>query len=151
MPALKIFRANLSSNVYWGGSTNIQTGSILSLPPNFGLLTGAILLVLFGSRLRRWKWTLTGSVVITVLFGALLGLGTPERKGMMIAFVFINQVTMGWGQFLSIAYTQLGVSSVFFFSLARSIEKILTYYRLIKKISEYQVVLQVSPATVGAW
>jgi hypothetical protein len=39
----------------------------------------------------------------------------------MIAFVFINQVTMGWGQFLSIAYTQLGVSNVLFFQLAQSI------------------------------
>ena len=79
--------------------------------PNLGLLFGAILLVLFGSRIRRWKWTLTGSVIITVLFGALLGLGRPDRKGMMIAFVFLNQVTMGWGQYLSIAYTQLGVSA----------------------------------------
>ncbi|RVX72009.1 hypothetical protein B0A52_04607 [Exophiala mesophila] len=96
-------------NVFWGGATDIYTGSVLSLPPNLGLLVGAILLVLFGSRLRRWKWTLTGSVVITVLFGALLGLGRPDRKAMMIAFVFINQITMGWGQFLSIAYTQLGV------------------------------------------
>ena len=82
--------------------------------PNLGLLLGAILLVLFGSQIRQWKWTLTGSVVITVLFGALLGLGRPDRKGMMIAFVFINQITMGWGQYLSIAFTQLGVRTLSF-------------------------------------
>ncbi|OQU95233.1 hypothetical protein CLAIMM_01469 [Cladophialophora immunda] len=96
-------------NVFWGGATDITTGVILSLPPNIGLVVGAIFLVAFGSRLRNWKWTLTGSVVITVLFGALLGLGRPDRKGMMIAFVVLNQITMGWGQYLSIAYTQLGV------------------------------------------
>lgn len=84
---------------------------MLALVPNLGLLLGAILLVLFGSRLRNWKWTLMGSVVITVVFGALLALGTPDRKGMMIAFVFLNQIAMGWGQYLSIAYTQLGVSA----------------------------------------
>lgn len=95
--------------MFWGGATDLTTGCVLSLVPNLGLLLGGILLVLFGSRIRHWKWTLTGSVVITVLFGALLGLGRPDRKGMMIAFVFLNQITMGWGQYLSIAYTQLGV------------------------------------------
>lgn len=106
-----------NSNVFWGGATDFTTGCALSLAPNLGLLVGAILLVAFGSRIRHWKWTLTGSVVITVLFGALLGLGRPDRKGMMIAFVFLNQITMGWGQYLSIAYTQLGVSSPALFCL----------------------------------
>ncbi|KAF5963036.1 major facilitator superfamily transporter [Fusarium coicis] len=99
-------------NVFWGGATDITTGIALSLPPNVGLVVGGLILVLFGSRLRRWKWTLTASVVITTLFGALMALGQPDRKGMMIAFVFINQVAMGWGQYLSIAYTQLGVDPV---------------------------------------
>jgi hypothetical protein len=80
----------VSSGIDWRDSrlTYLEASTGVVIPrsrpeaffPCFGLLTGAILLVLFGSRLRRWKWTLTGSVVITVLFGALLGLGTPERK-----------------------------------------------------------------------
>ncbi|KAK3045862.1 hypothetical protein LTR09_012616 [Extremus antarcticus] len=96
-------------NVFWNSASPGLAGVVLSLPPNLGLVFGGVLLVLFGSRIRAWKWTLTGSVVITVLFGALLGLVRPNRKGMMVAFVVINQICMGWGQYLSIAYTQLGV------------------------------------------
>ncbi|OAL17381.1 hypothetical protein AYO22_11692 [Fonsecaea multimorphosa] len=94
-------------NVFWGGTTDITTGVLTSLTPNIGLVVGGMLTVAFVSRLRNWKWTLTGSVVITGLFGAPLALGQPGRKGMMIAFLVPNQITMGWGQYLSIAHTQL--------------------------------------------
>jgi hypothetical protein len=66
-----------------------------------------------------------------VLFGALLGLGNPDRKGMvsrtrtrlfyfqvtdvvfqMIAFVFLAEVGFGWAQYLSIAFIQFGVDQV---------------------------------------
>jgi hypothetical protein len=67
-----------------------------------------------------------------VVFGALLALGNPKRKGMMIAFVFLcqvrtqisvrpdvcplaklyTQVGFGWAQYLSIAFIQFGVPQV---------------------------------------
>jgi len=59
--------------------------------------------------IRRWHWQLTVTVVIMVVFGTLLALGTPERKGLMIAFVFISQAAYGWAIYLSIAISQMGV------------------------------------------
>ena len=44
-----------------------------------------------------------------VLFGALMGLVTPYNKGLMIAFAFLGQTFFGWAQYLSVAFTQLGV------------------------------------------
>lgn len=55
-----------------------------------GLCFGAFLLTVLGHRIGHWKWTLTASVTMMVVFGALLALGNPERKGMMIAFVVCN-------------------------------------------------------------
>jgi hypothetical protein len=54
---------------------------------NPGLCFGAFLLTVLGHRIGHWKWTLTASVTMMVVFGALLALGNPERKGMMVAFV----------------------------------------------------------------
>lgn len=47
-----------------------------------------------------------------VVFGALVALGTPDRKAMMIAFVFLAEMGFGWGQYLSIAFIQFGVDQV---------------------------------------
>jgi hypothetical protein len=47
-----------------------------------------------------------------VVFGALLALVTPERKGMGIAFVFLSMTGFGWAQYLSIAFIQFGVPQV---------------------------------------
>lgn len=47
-----------------------------------------------------------------VFFGALLGLGNPSRKGMMMAFVFLSQTGFGWAQMLSITFIQFGVPQV---------------------------------------
>jgi hypothetical protein len=77
------------------------------------------------------KWTLTASVTIMVVFGALLALENPERKRMMIAFVFLCQVRtqvsarpfgvrllsfpkvgFGWAQYISMAFIQFGVPQV---------------------------------------
>ncbi|KAF1980676.1 MFS general substrate transporter [Aulographum hederae CBS 113979] len=85
---------------------------ILSLPSNLGLVAGEIFLMLFGTRIGHWKWALTASVFIMVLFGALLGLGNPERKGMMMGFVFLSQVGFGWAQMMSITFIQMGVPQV---------------------------------------
>jgi hypothetical protein len=47
-----------------------------------------------------------------VVFGSLMALGNPQRKGMMIAFVFLCQTGFGWAQYLSIAFIQFGVPQV---------------------------------------
>ncbi|KAF2031206.1 MFS general substrate transporter [Setomelanomma holmii] len=83
-------------------TTSIGYRVALGLPGNIGLCFGAFLLT----------WTLTASVTIMVVFGALLALGNPERKNMMIAFVFLCQVGFGWAQYLSIAFIQFGVPQI---------------------------------------
>jgi hypothetical protein len=84
----------------------------MTLPSNLGLVFGEILLICFGTKIGHWKWTLTGSVTIMVFFGALLGLGTPDRKGLMMAMVFLSQMGFGWAQMLSITFIQFGVPQV---------------------------------------
>ncbi|KAH8902476.1 MFS general substrate transporter [Coniochaeta sp. PMI_546] len=100
-------------NVFFtDATTDIHHAVALTLPANLGLLLGAVLLSFFGTKLGHWRWTLTGSVSIMVLFGALLALGNPDRFGMMTAFVFLGQVGFGWAQYLSIAYVQFGTDQV---------------------------------------
>lgn len=84
----------------------------MTLPSNIGLVFGEILLITFGTKIGHWKWTLTASVTIMVFFGALLGLGTPERKGLMMGMVFLSQMGFGWAQMLSITFIQFGVPQV---------------------------------------
>jgi hypothetical protein len=93
-------------------TSTIKESVLLTLPSNLGLVFGEILLMLFGTPFGHWKWTLTGSVAIMVLFGALLGLGDPSRKAMMMVFVFISQTGFGWAQMLSITFIQFGVPQV---------------------------------------
>lgn len=94
---------------YTNGGADWKYSVILSLPQGFAIFFGAILLTLFGSKLRHWQWQLTGSVFVMVVFGSLLGLVTPTNKGTMIAFIFLSQAGFGWGLYLSIAITQMGV------------------------------------------
>lgn len=47
-----------------------------------------------------------------VFFGALLGLGDPTRKTMMMVFVCLSQIGFGWAQMLSITFIQFGVPQV---------------------------------------
>jgi len=102
--------------VLWTNETTpLSTTLKYSLPSNLGLVFGEILLMIFGTRLAaivKWKWTLTGSVFLMVLFGALLGMGTQHNKGMMFAFAFISQTGFGWAQMLSIAFIQFGAPQV---------------------------------------
>jgi hypothetical protein len=93
-------------------TTTFREAMVWTLPQNLGLVFGAVLLTLFGTRVGHWKWTLTGSVTVMVVFGALLALGTPDRKGMMFAFVFLAMTGFGWAQYLSIAFIQFGVDQV---------------------------------------
>ncbi|KAJ5105060.1 hypothetical protein NUU61_002407 [Penicillium alfredii] len=94
---------------YTQGGTDWKYSVILSLPQGFAIFTGAILLTVLGSRLRHWQWQLTGSVLVMVVFGSLLGIVTPTNKGTMVAFIFLSQAGFGWGLYLSIAITQMGV------------------------------------------
>lgn len=93
-------------------TTNFRYGILLTLPQNLGLVFGAVLLTLFGSKIQHWRWTLTGSVSIMVIFGALLALAKPGNRGMMMAFVFLCQTGFGWAQYLSIAFIQFGTDQV---------------------------------------
>jgi hypothetical protein len=92
-----------------GTSASYRYAAVLTLPQNLGFSCGGLLLAFFGSKIRHWRWTLTAAVSIMVTFGALMALATPDRKGMMIAFVFLTETGFGWAQYLSIAYIQFGV------------------------------------------
>jgi hypothetical protein len=99
----------------------------LSLPGNIGLVFGAMLLICFGDVFRHYKWTLCISWAGMVFWGkqcaqhliisgtnafpigGMMAMVTPYNKGMMIAFTFLEQTFFGWAQYLSIAFTQLGV------------------------------------------
>ncbi|TKA81099.1 hypothetical protein B0A49_00394 [Cryomyces minteri] len=94
---------------YTNGGIDWQYGILLSIPQGLAISTGAVLLGLFGSKIRRWHWQLTVSVTIMVIFGVLLALGKPSNKGLMIAFVFLSQGAYGWAIYLSIAVSQMGV------------------------------------------
>ena len=47
--------------------------------------------------------------MLTSFTGGMMALVTPYNKGMMIAFAFLEQTFFGWAQYLSVAFTQLGV------------------------------------------
>ncbi|KXL47944.1 hypothetical protein M433DRAFT_76769 [Acidomyces richmondensis BFW] len=97
---------------FTNAETSFRYATVLTLPQNLGLVFGAVLLTVLGHRIGHWKWTLTGSVTVMVVFGALLALGNPDRKGMMMAFVFLAETGFGWAQYLSIAFIQFGVDQV---------------------------------------
>ncbi len=94
---------------YTDGGTNWKYGIVLSIVQGLAISFGAALMGIFGRRIRHWNWTLTASVFVMVVFGVLLALGTPNNKGLMIAFVFISQTGYGWAIYLSIAISQMGV------------------------------------------
>lgn len=110
--AINVIYPTMVSVLFTDATTDFREGIKLSLPGNLGLVFGAFLLTVFGSKIGHWKWTLTGSVTIMVVFGALLALVTPERKGLAIAMVFIEQIGFGWAQYLSIAFVQFGTDQV---------------------------------------
>ncbi|KAI1617384.1 fungal trichothecene efflux pump [Exophiala viscosa] len=93
-------------------TSDFRRAIYLSLPQGFGLLVGTILLSYFGGRVGHWRWTLTGAVTLMTFWGALLALGTPARKGLVIACFFLSNVAYGWAQFLSITFIQFGTDQV---------------------------------------
>lgn len=94
---------------YTNGGVDWRYGILLSIPQGLAISFGAVLLSLLGSKIRRWHWQLTGSVFVMVVFGGLLALATPERKGLMVAFVFLSQAGYGYAIYLAIAVSQMGV------------------------------------------
>lgn len=75
---------------YIGPGVSRSTELLLTLPPNVGLVFGSLCLMAFGNVLGHWKWTLAGTWLGMVLFGALMGLVTPFNQSVMIAFCCIN-------------------------------------------------------------
>ena len=110
--AINVIYPTQIATLFTTPETDFHYAILLTLPQNLGLVFGAVLLTCFGSVIGHWRWTLTGSVTVMVVFGALLALGTPERKGMMMAFVFIAETGFGWAQYLSIAFIQFGADQV---------------------------------------
>jgi hypothetical protein len=127
--ATNVIYPTMIAVLFTDATTDFRYGIVLTLPQNLGenlfsskllspclmlsgLCFGAALLTVFGSKIGYWKWTLTASVTVMVVFGALLALGNPERKGMMMAFVFLSMTGFGWAQYLSIAFIQFGVPQV---------------------------------------
>src|SRR3978361_2091516 len=107
--AINVISPTMIAVFFTDANTSFKYAIVLTLPQNLGLTFGAVLLSSLGTRIGHWKWTLTASVTIMVVFGALLALGSPDRKGMMIAFVFLAEMGFGWAQYLSIAFIQFGV------------------------------------------
>lgn len=100
---------NMTTQFYTDGGARWKYAVVLSLPQGLAIAFGAFLLSTLGGKIRHWQWQLTGSVVVMVLFGSLLGIVTPFNKGTMIAFLFLSQMGFGWGIYLAIAITQMGV------------------------------------------
>ncbi len=53
-----------------------------------------------------------GALTGATLFGGLLALGEPSRRGMSIVFIFLASIGYGWVQYLSIAYIQFGADQI---------------------------------------
>jgi hypothetical protein len=124
-----------SVNIIWPTMVNVfyltpatsrSTELLLTLPPNVGLVFGACLLAAFGNLVGHWYWSLIVVWTGMILFGALMGLATPDNQALMIAFCCINAsrsslrstgrtfsdnmtAFFGWAQYESVAFTQLGV------------------------------------------
>lgn len=97
-------------NALWLTPTSTRSEAlILTLPANIGLVFGACLLMGFGNLLGHWRFWLIVTFTLMVVFSGLGALITPFNKGMMLAFIFLLQTFFGWAQYISIAFTQLGV------------------------------------------
>ncbi|KAF2673902.1 MFS general substrate transporter [Microthyrium microscopicum] len=90
-------------------TTDWRTAAVLSLPQNVAVMGGGILLSVFGSKLKHWNWQLTAAVTQLVIFGSLLALATPDNKNLMIAFMVLAMLGLGYGNYLCIAMCQMGV------------------------------------------
>ncbi|RFU27599.1 hypothetical protein B7463_g8721, partial [Scytalidium lignicola] len=94
---------------YTNNGADWRYASVLSIVQGLGITTGGTLLTIFGRRIRHWQWQLTGVTTIMIIFGALLALGKPSNKGVMIAFTFLCQAAYAWAAYLAMAVCQMGV------------------------------------------
>lgn len=98
--AINIVYPTMIAVFFTDATTDFRYAILLTLPQNLGLVFGTLLLTYFGSKIGHFRWTFIISVAVMVVFGALLALGTPDRLGMMIAFVFIAELAFGWAQYV---------------------------------------------------
>jgi hypothetical protein len=77
-------------------TTPLNTVYWLATVQGFGIFTGAMLLVFFGSIIWHWKFQMGVPITIMTLVGAMLGYITPERKAMGIAFAFLSSLGYGY-------------------------------------------------------
>jgi hypothetical protein len=97
-------------NVFWSnGGKDWRYACVLSVVQGLAIGTGVLFLSFFGSKIKRWNWQMTGYFFTMVLFGVLLALGRQDRKGMVVAFIFISQAGYSAAIYLNIAVCQLGV------------------------------------------
>ena len=73
---------------YTNGGSDWKYGVLLSTIQDFAITPGMVMLGVFSRKIKHWQWQLTGTVLIMVVFGALLALGTPNNKGLMIGSSF---------------------------------------------------------------
>jgi hypothetical protein len=96
-------------NSWYIDPTDWRAAAILSLPQGIAIMLGGILLSVFGSRIKNWQWQLTVAVTVLVIFGSLLALATPDNRNLMIAFLALSMLGLGYGNYLCIAICQMGV------------------------------------------
>lgn len=90
--AISIIWPTMITAFYTDGGVDWKYAVVLSLPQGFAITTGALLLTIFGGKIKHWQWQLTASSFVMVLFGSLMGLVTPTNKATMLAFVFLSQM-----------------------------------------------------------
>ena len=96
--------------VFYGKEGEWALSAVLSAVQGIAVGTGSILLAVLGGHIKHWRWQLTGSVFVMVLFGALWALGTPHNQGFMVACTFLSQTGFAWAIYLSVTVCQLGVA-----------------------------------------
>lgn len=95
--------------VYWTTPTTPDHITyLLATVQGFGIFTGAMILSFGGKYFKHWKFQMGIPITFMTLFGALLGVVTPEKQAMGIAFAFLSSMFYGYAQYLSIAYIQFG-------------------------------------------
>jgi hypothetical protein len=87
-----------------------KRAALLSIPQGLAITAGGVLLSIFGSKIRHWQHQQTVAIIIMVIFGSLMGLGSPTNMNFMIACLVLSLIGYGWSIYLCIAITQMGVT-----------------------------------------
>lgn len=92
--------------------TPLSEQLILITPGNLGLCVGVSILAAFGnyfSKLIGFRWSVMTSTGMMLITGGILCLVTPFNKGLMIAFVTLQQVFYAYSVIAAIALILWGV------------------------------------------